>query len=64
MVINILKNLKIAAYIEECEDILNKLSKRTTVEIKHDEQANLKIYEDNFTSEKFLYNYEKLIQSL
>lgn len=50
--------------IEECEDILNKLSKRTTVEIKHDEQANLKIYEDNFTSEKFLYNYEKLIQSL
>lgn len=49
---------------EECEAILDKLSKRSREKVKHDEEANLRIYKEYFTSEKFMQNYVKLIESL
>lgn len=49
---------------EECEAILNKLSQRSIEEVKHDEEANLRIYNKYFTSETFMKNYVKLIESL
>ena len=48
----------------ECQQILEKLKRRTNSKVEQDEKANLKIYIDNFTSEKFLKNYIKIINSL
>ena len=50
--------------IQECEEILQKLSHRTSEEIRRDEEANLKIYQKYFTSKVFLKNYLNLINSL